>query len=116
MCLLQRVAAEPIDDPDADIRRDLRYLRVITIDDPNTKDVDDGLSIERIKNDSIKVWVHVADPARWLEFGSDVDLEGMKRGISLFLPTEKVNCHPVYVPCHLRANMLESWSYDVLQL
>lgn len=92
---MQRIASEPIDDPDAHIRSDLRYLRVITIDDPNTKDVDDGLSIERVKNGLIKVWVHVADPARWLQFGSDVDLEGMKRGSSLYTPTEKVKFYHV---------------------
>jgi hypothetical protein len=31
--------------------------------------VDDGLSIEQLPSGDVKLWVHVADPTRWLQPG-----------------------------------------------
>lgn len=47
-------SANEEEDPDKMIRRDLRDLKVITIDDEGTKEIDDGLSIERLSDGKIK--------------------------------------------------------------
>lgn len=57
-------------DPDhlLGIRKDLRHLKVYTIDDQSTYEIDDGLSIERIKNpdgsERMKIWIHISDADR----------------------------------------------------
>ena len=56
-------------DPDASSRLDLTHLRVYTIDDASTTEVDDGLSVERLQGGRVRLWVHVADPTRYLKVG-----------------------------------------------
>jgi exoribonuclease-2 len=43
-----------------------RRLRVFAIDDADTLDVDDAVSAEPLPGGRLRVWVHVADPTRWL--------------------------------------------------
>jgi exoribonuclease R len=45
-----------------------RLLRVFAIDDAETLDVDDAISAEPVAGNEgrVRVWVHVADPTRWL--------------------------------------------------
>jgi len=59
----------PPSDPDAATRLDLTHLAVFTIDDASTKDVDDGISVERDEDGQLLLWVHVADPTAWLQPG-----------------------------------------------
>ncbi|GFR46827.1 hypothetical protein Agub_g8463, partial [Astrephomene gubernaculifera] len=107
----QALLSCPPPDPDADLRQDLTHLRVFTIDDASTTEVDDGISIEpwvtthededgegdegsgsgsssRWSADGgvLKIWIHVADPSRWIQPGSDLDLYGSQRLRSLYLP------------------------------
>ncbi len=69
-----KYAVEAIDnshDPDEvlGLRKDLRHLKVYTIDSEHTEEVDDGLSIENLtKSDGSKrkrIWIHIADADRW---------------------------------------------------
>ncbi|PVU88018.1 hypothetical protein BB559_005774 [Furculomyces boomerangus] len=57
-------------DPCESIRHDFGNMPVYTIDSESTTDVDDGISIEKIKNsagvEEIWVHIHVADPTRLL--------------------------------------------------
>jgi exoribonuclease-2 len=57
-------------DPDAASRVDLTHLSVYTIDDASTRDVDDGISVEQADDGQLLLWVHVADPTRWLQPGA----------------------------------------------
>ncbi len=66
-------------------RRDLTGLMAVTIDDDDTDDIDDGLSLERMGEHRWRVWIHVADPGRLVEPGSPLDLEARRRGASLYL-------------------------------
>jgi exoribonuclease-2 len=43
---------------------------VYTIDDASTRDVDDGISVEQADDGQLLLWVHVADPTRWLRPGT----------------------------------------------
>jgi exoribonuclease-2 len=49
---------------------DLSHLTVYTIDDASTKDVDDGISVEQTDDGQLLLWVHIADPTRWLRPGA----------------------------------------------
>lgn len=51
----QRLLAAPPPDPDAATRRDFTGHCVITVDDASTTEIDDGLSLERLPDGSIKV-------------------------------------------------------------
>lgn len=62
----------PPADPDAATRMDLTHLTVYTIDDASTKDVDDGISVEQAEDGQLLLWVHVADPTRWLQPGESL--------------------------------------------
>lgn len=53
----QQLLASPPPDPDAGRRRDFTGSAhsVVTIDDASTTEIDDGLSLERLADGSIKV-------------------------------------------------------------
>lgn len=84
------VAQRCLTDPPADSSRDrldLTHLKVYTIDDESTQEIDDGLSVEFLPDGQHRIWVHIADPSRWLTPGDALDLEARRRCITLYLPT-----------------------------
>ena len=80
--------------PDEKDRLDLTRLKVCTIDDESTTEIDDGLSVEYLDNGTAKIWVHIADPTRLVEPGDELDLEARRRSTSLYLPTGMVPMFP----------------------
>ncbi|KDP35636.1 hypothetical protein JCGZ_09074 [Jatropha curcas] len=75
------------DDLDKINRQDLTHLKVYAIDVDEADELDDALSATRLQDGRIKIWIHVADPARYVLPGSPIDREALKRGTSVFLPT-----------------------------
>ncbi|KAL4425691.1 hypothetical protein ABPG75_009707 [Micractinium tetrahymenae] len=90
----QQLLAAPPPDPDADRRRDLTSHTVFTIDDTSTTEIDDGLSLERLPDGGLKVWVHIADPSRWVPPASGLAQEAANRSKSLYLPTGVIPMFP----------------------
>ncbi|KAI3514453.1 hypothetical protein L1887_12865 [Cichorium endivia] len=74
-------------DPDRDDRIDLTHLKVYAIDVDEADELDDALSATKLQDGRIKVWIHVADPASFVQPGSMIDREALQRGTSVFLPT-----------------------------
>ncbi|KAG6697374.1 hypothetical protein I3843_09G189400 [Carya illinoinensis] len=74
-------------DPDEIDRKDLTHLKVYAIDVDEADELDDALSAARLQDGRLKVWIHVADPSKFVQPGSLVDREAMRRGTSIFLPT-----------------------------
>jgi len=94
LTMAQRCIDDPIADPDADHRLDLTHLKVCTIDDESTREIDDGLSIETLTDGRQRLWIHIADPTRWIKPGDDLDLEARRRSTSLYLPTGMIPMFP----------------------
>jgi exoribonuclease-2 len=91
------VAQQRFDSPQADLdanRLDLTKLKVYTIDDESTTEIDDGLSWELLPNGRERLWVHIADPTRWLMPEDELDLEARKRGSTVYLPTGMIPMFP----------------------
>ncbi|MBC1238381.1 ribonuclease catalytic domain-containing protein [Nostoc sp. 2RC] len=91
------VAQQHLDLPptDSDANRlDLTHLKVYTIDDETTTEIDDGLSWEVLADGRERVWVHIADPTRWLVPEDELDLEARKRGSTVYLPTGMIPMFP----------------------
>ncbi len=82
-------------DPDSN-RLDLTHLKVYTIDDESTEEIDDGLSIEYVGSEKIpRIWVHIADPTRLMIPGDELDLEARRRSTTLYLPTGMISMFPL---------------------
>jgi exoribonuclease-2 len=91
------VAQQRLDSPPSDLdtnRLDLTHLKVYTIDDESTTEIDDGLSWELLPDGRERLWVHIADPTRLLVPEDDLDLEARKRGSTVYLPTGMIPMFP----------------------
>lgn len=75
-------------------RLDLTHLKVYTIDDESTTEIDDGLSLEFLENGQQRLWIHIADPTRLLSPGDELDLEARKRTTTVYLPTGMIPMFP----------------------
>jgi exoribonuclease II len=84
---------EPPADPDSQ-RLDLTHLKVYTIDDESTREIDDGLSVEFLPDGQQRLWIHIADPTRWLLPGDELDLEARRRCTTIYLPTGMIPMFP----------------------
>jgi len=81
--------------PDLDLQRlDLTHLKVYTIDDESTQEIDDGLSLEYLADGRERIWIHIADPTRWISPGDELDLEARRRATTLYLPTGMIPMFP----------------------
>jgi exoribonuclease-2 len=91
------VAQQCLDSPPPDLdsdRLDLTHLKVYTIDDESTSEIDDGLSWELLTDGRQQLWVHIADPSRWLVPEDELDLEARRRGTTVYLPTGMLPMFP----------------------
>lgn len=84
----------PPPDPDQTRRLDLTHLKVYTIDDESTTEIDDGLSLEFLENGQQRLWIHIADPTRLLTPGDELDLEARRRTTTVYLPTGMIPMFP----------------------
>ncbi|MGL5509154.1 MAG: ribonuclease catalytic domain-containing protein [Microcoleaceae cyanobacterium] len=75
-------------------RLDLTHLKLYTIDDESTKEIDDGLSVEFLPDGQQRIWIHIADPTRLMRPGDELDLEARRRTTTVYLPTGMVPMFP----------------------
>jgi VacB/RNase II family 3'-5' exoribonuclease len=72
--------------PESEIakRLDLRNTRIFTIDPITAKDLDDALSVEHIEGSIYEIGVHIADVSYFVQQGTDLDREALKRCTSTY--------------------------------
>ena len=72
---------------------DLRHLNVFSVDDENTVDIDDALSIEETE-EGFRVGIHIANVAYWVMKWSNLDTEAARRGETVYLPEKRIHMFP----------------------
>ncbi len=78
------IADEPTDD-EMSGRRDVRHLPLVTIDGAEAKDFDDAIAADRVGKNHLRVYVAIADVSHYVQPGTALDQEALRRGTSTYL-------------------------------
>ncbi len=88
--LLTENLSKAIQDPS---RVDLRDLLIVSIDDLETRDIDDAISIESTEN-GFKVGIHITDVSSIIPSSSKLFDEALFRATSIYCPDETIHMLP----------------------
>ena len=80
----KRLAGRGISSKERENRLDLRESCIFTIDGADAKDLDDAISVTK-KENGWELGVHIADVSNYVQGGSALDREALKRGTSVYL-------------------------------
>ena len=78
-------------------RIDLTALATITIDDADTQDRDDALSLERLDTEKYRLGIHITDAGALIPQDSVLDEVANLRMASLYIPDRKIPMLPTAV-------------------
>ena len=102
----------------ADQRRDARDIPLVTIDPVGSMDLDQAVFIEA-RDGGYRVLYAIADVAAFIEPGSALEEESLKRGQTIYLPDEPARLHPAELS-EDRASLLADvdrpavlWTFDL---
>jgi len=66
-------------------RVDLRKKRIITIDNDDTRDIDDAVHVEKINENCYEMGVHIADVSYYVKDGTLLDKQAKAKATSIYL-------------------------------
>lgn len=75
-------------------RKDLRHLRVTSIDPPGCTDIDDALHVRVLPNGNFEVGVHIADVSHFVQEDAAIDREARARGNTVYLVNRRIDMLP----------------------
>jgi len=81
-------------------RVDFTAAWTVSIDDEETEEIDDALSLEPAAN-GWRLGIHIADVAHYVRKGDVLDEEAARRGVTAYLPTQRVLMFPERLSCDL---------------
>ena len=82
-------------------RTDLRDIPFTTIDPETARDFDDAVAIESLPDGGTRLWVAVADVSHYVQPGSPLDDEALRRGCSIYLPNRAIPMLPEPLSAHI---------------
>jgi exoribonuclease-2 len=85
-----RAAARPVGGE----RREFPGAIILAVDDPETAEVDDGLSCEEGEDGTAVVGIHIADPTVFVGPGDAIDEEALVRAATYYFPERRLNMLP----------------------
>jgi len=68
------------------VAKDLTHLKTYSIDDSQTFEIDDAISLEKISYQH-KIWIHIASPTSYFEYQSAIDKKARKLISTVYLST-----------------------------
>jgi hypothetical protein len=68
------------------VYHDFTDKKVITIDPIGARELDDGISLEKLKNNNYLLGIYITDVSNYVAFNSCDDIEALHRGTTLYLP------------------------------
>lgn len=85
--ILEQTTSVAVKPSAAELKRrlDLRKETIVTIDPADAKDFDDAVSLKKLDNGNFQLGVHIADVSHYIEQGTPLDVEALKRGNSTYL-------------------------------
>lgn len=89
-------------------RRDFTALITFSIDDEETREVDDALTIQHL-GDRWRVGIHIADVAHFVGKDVPLDQEAYRRSVSIYLPTRTVTMFPERLSYDLASLNQDAW-------
>ena len=69
-------------------------IKAYSIDPDGCKDIDDALSFEKVTDQRVKIFIHIADVSSYIKPESELDIEIKKRKESIYLNKFQVNMIP----------------------
>lgn len=98
------------------INQTLKDNYIITIDDDATCEIDDGLSIKRMKNGNYLLGIHISDPLSYIPYDSKIITEAIKRTCSIYIPDNKIKIYNTMMFNNIIPMFPESFSVNKASL
>ncbi len=78
---------------DPDNFTDLRGKEIITIDDSDTEDIDDAISLEKSEN-NLELGIHISNVSYFIDKGSSLDQDALRKGDTVYIPDTRIDIFP----------------------